>query len=44
MMHRPSTANKDYGYMWWMNTTENGQGTTPGFTMRQLWGDYIIDR
>ncbi|SRR5579871_631189 len=22
-IHQPSTANKDYGYMWWMNTTKS---------------------
>ena len=41
--HRPSNANKDYGYMWWMNTTEKWAGTSPEvYYAAGYGGNYIV--
>lgn len=42
-VHRPSNSNKDYGYMWWMNTTEKWIGTSPGvYYAAGYGGNYIV--
>jgi CubicO group peptidase (beta-lactamase class C family) len=41
--HRPSLANKEYGYMWWMNTTEKWAGTSPEvYYAAGYGGNYIV--
>ena len=41
--HRPSNSNKDYGYMWWMNTTEKWIGTSPEvYYAAGYGGNYIV--
>ena len=41
--HRPSNSNKDYGYMWWMNTTEKWNGTSSEvYYAAGYGGNYIV--
>lgn len=40
---QPSTANKNYGYMWWLNTEQNWKGISPNvYYAAGFGGNYII--
>jgi CubicO group peptidase (beta-lactamase class C family) len=41
--HQPSAANKDYGYMWWMNTTKRWKDVSPEiYYALGAGGNYIV--
>ncbi len=41
--HQPSTANQDYGYMWWINTSKRWQGISPEmYYAAGYGGNYIV--
>jgi CubicO group peptidase (beta-lactamase class C family) len=41
--HQPSTANKDYGYMWWMNTTKKWKDVSSEIYFASgAGGNYIV--
>lgn len=42
-VHQPSNSNKDYGYMWWLNTTEKWKGvSTDVYYAAGYGGNYIV--
>ena len=42
-VHQPSTANKDYGYMWWINTTGKWKNVSPEiYFAAGFGGNYIV--
>lgn len=42
-VQKPSVANKDYGYMWWLNTTEKWKGVSPKiYFAAGFGGNYIV--
>jgi CubicO group peptidase (beta-lactamase class C family) len=42
-VHQPSAANKDYGYMWWMNTSKKWKDVSPGiYYALGAGGNYIV--
>ncbi len=42
-VQQPSTANKNYGYMWWLNTDERWKGISPKvYYAAGFGGNYII--
>ena len=41
--HRSSIPNKDYGYMWWINATQNWKGVSPEvYYAAGFGGNYIV--
>jgi CubicO group peptidase (beta-lactamase class C family) len=41
--HKPSTPNKEYGYMWWMNTTQKWKDVSPEiYYAAGFGGNYIV--
>lgn len=41
--HRPSIPNKDYGYMWWINTTQQWKDVSPKvYFAAGFGGNYIV--
>ena len=41
--HKPSAPNKDYGYMWWINTSENWKGVAADiYYAAGFGGNYIV--
>lgn len=41
--HQPSSANKDYGYMWWMNTSQRWKDVSPDlYYAAGFGGNYIV--
>jgi CubicO group peptidase (beta-lactamase class C family) len=41
--HQPSNSNKDYGYMWWINTTEKWKGVSKDlYYAAGYGGNYIV--
>jgi CubicO group peptidase (beta-lactamase class C family) len=42
-VHQSSQAEKNYGYMWWINATQNWKGVSPGvFYAAGFGGNYIV--
>ena len=42
-VHQSSTANKDYGYMWWINATKAWKDVSPGiYFAAGFGGNYIV--
>jgi CubicO group peptidase (beta-lactamase class C family) len=42
-VHQPSAANKDYGYMWWMNTSKNWKNVSADiYYAAGAGGNYIV--
>ena len=42
-VHQPSSANKDYGYMWWINTTGKWKNVSPEiYFAAGFGGNYIV--
>ena len=42
-VHQPSASNKDYGYMWWMNTTKKWKDVSPEiYYAAGAGGNYIV--
>lgn len=40
---QPSAANKEYGYMWWLNTTQKWKGVSPKvYYAAGFEGNYIV--
>tara|TARA_R110002124_G_scaffold91569_4_gene233069 strand:- start:684 stop:1826 length:1143 start_codon:yes stop_codon:yes gene_type:complete len=43
LAHKPSTSNPEYGYMWWMNTTEKWKGVSAEiYYAAGYGGNYIV--
>lgn len=41
--HKPSSANKDYGYMWWMNSSQRWKDVSPDiYYAAGFGGNYIV--